>query len=834
MNRPSAALFASFAWIVSVAGATQSAVAQCALSAVPSGGVPGVDGTVHATAMHDPDGPGPASPQLVFGGQFAVVGTQRIDDLAAWDPATGAVTPLGGTNGEVRALVSLGNGILIAAGAFSAVGGVAASNIAQWNGSAWSPLGAGCNGEVRVLAALPNGDVVAGGAFVAAGGAPASGVARWDGSAWSPLGAGIGVDVNALAVLPSGEVVAAGESVFSGGIQGCPVARWNGVTWLPLGASLQSGLGARVAALVAMPGGDVIAGGSFRSAGSGTSYLAQWSAATNTWSGLGGGYEVHSLRLVGSIVLIGQAWLFGSLGRISYLSGSFVSHLSYTNRYALAFDELPNGDLIAAGSFTYVDGNGGALGTPATGLARATPGGTGWGPLIAMPGAAKLKAVAADENGDVCAAGDFDVGGPQYSFRPTVARWTGSAWAPFAALGGPVACMTRMPNGDVVVGIHTYPPFSGPGVQRWNGSSWSQIPSFPGASGGTPLALAALPNGDLVASFDTTVRRLDVSQWQWLPMGTPLGHVRSFVNLPNGDLVAAASGVSGGVGPAVHRWDGSTWLPVGGPSNAEIHALARLPNGDLVAGGEFSMIGGVSANRVARWDGTSWSPLGSGVNGIVLTLASAPNGDLLVGGEFTLAGGLPADRWARWNGSSWLPMPATNGRVASLAMTANGTLFAAGDFSVVGGQLATSWSRVVTPCPATVAVAGTGCVGSGGANVLIAAAPPWLGATFTSTSTGLPSNGLAVRVHGFTASVTQLAAILPQSATGCLLLASPDLLDAHATGAGTLTTTLSLPNTVALANRLLHQQIVALETDAFGNITAATSTNALVLTLGAF
>ncbi len=811
-----------------------SAVAQCALSAVPSGGVPGVDGTVYATAMHDPDGPGPATPQLVFGGQFAVVGAQCIDDLAAWDPATGAVTALGGTNGELRALLSLGNGLLIAAGTFSSIGGVAADNIAQWNGSAWSPLGAGCNAEVRALAVLPNGDLVAGGAFSAAGGVAAGGVARWNGASWSPLGAGIGVGVNALAVLPGGDVVAAGESVFAGGVQGCPVARWNGVAWLPLGGPLQSGAGARVAALVAMPNGDVIAGGSFHSAGSGISYLARWSAATNAWSASGGGNTVHALRLVGSVVLVGQAWQ-GSLGRISYLIGSSVSQLSVTNRLALAFDELPNGDLIAAGSFTYVDGNGGALGTPATGLARADAGGIGWGPVIAMPGQARLQTVAADGNGGVYAAGDFDLGGAPFPVRSTVAQWTGSAWAPFAALSGPVVCMTRASNGDVVAGIQTTPPFGGPPIQRWNGSSWSAVPSIPGSvpGGATPSALAVLPNWDLVASFDDQVRRFDGSS-QWLPMGSPLGQVRSFVRLANGDLVGAAGGVAGGVAPGVHRWDGSTWVPLGGPTNAPIHALLRLPDGDLVAGGAFSTIGDVSAARVARWDGTAWSPLGAGVNGTVLALASAPNGDVLVGGEFSLAGGSPAPRWARWNGSTWSPLPAANGRVTSLAIDAAGTLFATGDFSVVSSQLATSWSRLVTTCPASVAGAGTGCVGSGGANVLSATTLPWLGATFVSTATGLPSNGLAIRVYGFAAAATPLVTILPQSVTGCLLLASPDWIDAHPTGLGTLTTTTPLPNTVALANGVLRQQIVALATDAFGSIVSATSTNALVLTLGSF
>lgn len=46
------------------------------------------------------------------------------------------------------------------------------------------------------------------------------------------------------------------------------------------------------------------------------------------------------------------------------------------------------------------------------------------------------------------------------------------------------------------------------------------------------------------------------------------------------------------------------------PSNRGVSALAVLPNGDLVAGGEFDIAGGVSANKIARWDGTAWYGMG--------------------------------------------------------------------------------------------------------------------------------------------------------------------------------------------------------------------------------
>ena len=79
--------------------------------------------------------------------------------------------------------------LLIAAGFFQSAGGIDASNIAAWNGSAWSDFGGGVNSYVRALATWdPDGAggnpplLIAGGDFTAAGAVPAAGVAGWNGS----------------------------------------------------------------------------------------------------------------------------------------------------------------------------------------------------------------------------------------------------------------------------------------------------------------------------------------------------------------------------------------------------------------------------------------------------------------------------------------------------------------------------------------------------------------------------------------------------------------------------------------------------------------------------
>jgi hypothetical protein len=63
---------------------------------------------------------------------------------------------------------------------------------------------------------------------------------------------------------------------------------------------------------------------------------------------------------------------------------------------------------------------------------------------------------------------------------------------------------------------------------------------------------------------------------------------------------------------------------------------------------------------------------------------------------------------------------------------------------------------------------------------------------------------------------------------------SPDLLVLYVPSAGSVTTQIAIPNSVAFAGQLLHQQVVPIELDAVGNLVALTSTNALTLTIGAF
>ena len=156
----------------------------------------GVVGQVQALEVFD-DGSGPA---LYAGGLFSSAGGVTANRIAKWNGTSW--TALGnGLSAGVRALQAFDDGsgmALYAGGDFAAAGGVSASAIARWDGSSWSALGGGMASPPRYVMALSVFDdgcgaaLYAGGRFATAGGVAASNIARWDGSSWTTLGGGMG------------------------------------------------------------------------------------------------------------------------------------------------------------------------------------------------------------------------------------------------------------------------------------------------------------------------------------------------------------------------------------------------------------------------------------------------------------------------------------------------------------------------------------------------------------------------------------------------------------------------------------------------------------------
>jgi hypothetical protein len=130
---------------------------------------------------------------------------------------------------------------------------------------------------------------------------------------------------------------------------------------------------------------------------------------------------------------------------------------------------MPNGDLVAGGAFTAMDG------FPSNNIARWN--GASWSPL-GSGASSYVMALTSMPNGDLIAGGWFTtMGGIAASH---VARWNGSAWSAMGTgLSGDVYGLAVLSNGDVVAGGTFYWTNGTSTVvteaARWNGAAWSGL-----------------------------------------------------------------------------------------------------------------------------------------------------------------------------------------------------------------------------------------------------------------------------------------------------------------------------------------------------------------------
>lgn len=166
----------------------------------------------------------------------------------------------------------------------------------------------------------------------------------------------------------------------------------------------------------------------------------------------------------------------------------------------------------------------------------------------------------------------------------------------------------------------------------------------------------------------------------------------------NGNLIVGGKFTSIGGVSANHiaKWNGTSWQPLGAGLNGKVNAL-MVYNGNLYAGGEFTMSGSTTVNYIAKWNGTQWKDDLGDMNNIVTSLA-VYNNMLYVGGYFTSADGTPANYIAKTNGDNWFTVGAgvggTQGQIMALGVY-NNQLIAGGFFTTAGGSPAShiaSWN----------------------------------------------------------------------------------------------------------------------------------------------
>jgi trimeric autotransporter adhesin len=622
----------------------------------------GLNDEVRALKVFD-DGTGPA---LYAAGRFTAAGGTPVNRIAKWNGVAWSAcgSGLSGSfmaSGDALAVFDDGAGpALYVGGVFPTAGGVTANNVARWNGQAWTALGTGTVGSwgVTALATFDDGGgpaLYAGGYFTSAGGVAATNIAKWNGAGWSPLGSGTSLMVHALAAFDDGS----GAALYVGGktlgiSSPDAIARWNGSAWSSVGGGLGAGNVWTLTPTGSGPGGRLVAGGLINAAGGyPVSHVAVWSLGY--WQPIGTGTKGRAYAFVIHDDGTGPAlYAGGDFTSVGGVAASGIARFDGTQWTpvgagiagtvrALAVHDEGNGPMLfAGGTFTS------AGGVPANNVARWD--GSNWTPLggglVGIPVSVRALAVFDPGGGPRLYAGGCFTGTPGGGAPIwALAQWQGGFWTQVA--GGFV-----LQSGCTPV-VHALCPFdpdgSGPIPPRLYIGGMMMCAALPGF---VPLSYA-------LASFDGAA-------WSGLGGAWVQGAVNALAVFDDGSGPALFIGGDEVmmIWPpliwSLAKWDGTSFSSFGalaGNPNNGVSAFSVFDDGSgpaLYLGGRFNQAGGLPASNIARWNGMSWASVGGGVSGEVTAL-SPPFGTgalntqaLYVSGSFLTAGVNVSAYFARW------------------------------------------------------------------------------------------------------------------------------------------------------------------------------------------
>ncbi len=348
-----------------------------------------------------------------------------------------------------------------------------------------------------------------------------------------------------------------------------------------------------------------------------------------------------------------------------------------------------------------------------------------WVTGIGAPGpTSQVRALTVLPDGDVVAGGSFSsISGPiaapnkfaRYSFA--TGTWTAPATGSNSST---VYALAALPNGDVLLGGN-FSSIGGVATRQFARYSFATN-TFSGLgygnNGGQVNAILLIANNEVIIGGNIPrvngvlaehVGRHNLTTGVWTRMNSDFSSSGDVVNslalAPDGTVIVGGVFLNGGSVGAVRiaRYHPTTnsWSTLGSGMNNTVVGVAVLPSGDVIAGGYFTVAGGVPVSRVARYNpGTnSWSDMAGGVSGAfeyVNDVKVLPDGDVVIGGSFTVAGGVPASRIARYHTStnSWSAMGSgVNNDVAELTVLPVGDVIAGGFFTTAGGASAAQIAR---------------------------------------------------------------------------------------------------------------------------------------------
>ncbi len=621
---------------------------------------------------------------LYAGGSFTNAGGVAASYIARWDGS--AWTNLGsGMNGSVSALAFDGTN-LYAGGSFTTAGGVAANYIARWDGSAWTNLGSGMNGAVSALA-YDGTNLYAGGSFTTAGGAAANYIARWDGSAWTSLGSGMNGSVSALA-MAGNSLFAGGSFTTAGGLEARYISKWDGSGWMPLG----SGMNGTVSALT-FAGNSLFAGGSFTTAGGySASRMARWDGSV--WTNLGSSGmngTVSTLAYDGGNIYAGGAFTTAggySASRAAKWIPSFVETVGVE----------PRSGSVTGGYQVVISGQG--LGNGAD-ITNVTLCGVTAASIVSQS-STQVVIVAGSSGpiglGDVRVYSESSgetVRSNAFTYTRADIAISGPAF-PSVFRGRSVTSIFTVTNSGNATLMITGVTNNGAGASYFDVSALNGMVIAAGAARNFPVVFTPLETGTFTP-VSYTINNSLTSNYSFALSGACFDLSATAGPCAGGNMITITNGLDfgtitnvlvGGVSASI-AGSGANWvtitLPAAGSTGTVDVVIQTGDHGDTTLSGIYSYN---PAGQIGSDSRDVWMDLNSGMNSYVYALKSDTNGALYAGGEFSMAGGEWAGYIAKWNPATaaWTPLgDGVDSSVYSLATGPDGSLYAGGSFYTAGG-----------------------------------------------------------------------------------------------------------------------------------------------------
>ncbi|MDX2286831.1 MAG: hypothetical protein NW241_21885 [Bacteroidia bacterium] len=215
-------------------------------------------------------------------------------------------------------------------------------------------------------------------------------------------------------------------------------------------------------------------------------------------------------------------------------------------------------------------------------------------------------------------------------------------------------------------------------------------------------------------SVDLAFNPSDAGRDQGFGFGGSLNDVQAIVIQPDGKVIAGGlfESYNGQLANRIIRlqadglrdttFDAGLGFEGFDPYFTRINAIALLPDGKILAGGDFLSFNQVAATRIVRLSpegvlDTAFQP--SGFGGMIMDILPLGDGKILIGGGLNLANSTDGLGLIRLlpNGSvdtTFQLQGLTDGSVRAVRLQPDGKILVAGDFSVFGGILRKKIARL--------------------------------------------------------------------------------------------------------------------------------------------